>query len=159
MTSAPPPILDAFVVEDFDYAILVLNGEVHEGCAPVLRSALLASEKHDHGHIIVDVRHVERVNREAVKALLWELGRAFDDGRTMRLVVRDEHQQRYLNGLGLAGMLPVHATLADAMTAVDTVETAQLATEHVIDIDMHVGDDARARNGGADPNVRSSEPE
>ena len=135
--------LDAHVVPDDDYAILVLSGRVHDGCAETLKAALLASEKHDHGHIIVDVRHLEGMTREAVKALLWELGRAFDDGRSLRLVVRDAQQQRSLNNLGLTGMLPVHPTLADAMTAVDTVATAQLATAHVIDLDIEASEPRR----------------
>lgn len=132
----PGAPLDAHVVADYDYAVLVLSGAVTPGCAGALRTALLESEKHDHGHVIVDVRHVEGMNREAVKALLWELGRAFDEGRTLRLVVRDDYQKRYLNSLGLAGMLPVHPSIADAMSAVDAVQTAQLATEHVIKLDV-----------------------
>ena len=38
---------------------------------------------------------------------------------------------------GIAGMLPTHETLRDAMAAVDEVELAQGSTEHVIELDMH----------------------
>src|SRR6478735_9617011 len=135
--NAPGSTLDAHVVNDDAYAILVLSGTVSAGCAWQLKDALLASEKHDHGHVIVDVRHVQGMTREAVKVLLWELGRAFDDGRTLRLVVRDAHQKLSLDGIGIAGMLPTHESLRDAMAAVDAVERAQDSTEHVIDLDMH----------------------
>jgi anti-anti-sigma regulatory factor len=114
-------MLDAHVLSEMEHAILVLTGQVHEGSGDVIRAALLESEKHDHGHVIVDVRHVTGMNRDAVKALLWELGRAFDQHRTLRLVVRDQHQKRYLDSLGLAGMLPTHPTLTDAVEAVDTI--------------------------------------
>ena len=102
-----------------EYAILVLSGLVTEGCSWQLKDALLRSEQRDHGHVIVDVRQVRGMTREATRVLLWELGRAFDDGRTVRLVVRDVHQKRAMDGLGLAGMLPTHESLEDAIGAVD----------------------------------------
>lgn len=138
MTSASAgSTLDAYVVGDDTYAILVLAGIISAGCSWQLKDVLLASEKRDHGHVIVDVRNVQSMTREAIKIFLWELGRAFDDGRTLRLVVRDEHQKRALDGMGIAGMLPTHLTLQDAMLAVDEVQAAHNATEHVIDLDMH----------------------
>lgn len=128
--------LEAHVVGSDDYAILVLSGTVNAGCSWQLKDALLSSEKHDHGHIIVDVRQVGGMTREAVRVLLWELGRAFDDGRTVRLVVRDLHQKRSLDGLGLAGMLPTHESLHDAMGAVDVALAAEASTERVIRLDI-----------------------
>src|SRR6478736_5568714 len=144
--SSPASTLDAHVVNDDAYAIHVRSGTVSPGCSWQLKDALLASEKHDHGHVIVDVRHVQGMTREAVKVLLWELGRAFDDGRTLRLVVRDAPQKLALDAIGLAGMLPTHENLRDAMAAVDEVLAAHDSTEHVIDLDMHP---EGARSAGA----------
>ena len=36
-----------------------------------------------------------------VKALLFALGQALDRGRTLRVVVRDDHQRRFLHNVGL----------------------------------------------------------
>jgi anti-anti-sigma regulatory factor len=113
--------LDAHVVKSDRYAILVLTGRVAPGSEGALRDALLESEHRDHGHVIADVRLVTEMSREAVKVLLWELGRAFEDRRTLRLVVRDVYQKRHLDGLGLSGMLPTHASLEEAMAAVDVL--------------------------------------
>ena len=86
------------------------------------------------------------MTREAVKVLLWELGRAFDDGRTVRLVVRDVHQKRSLDGLGIAGMVPTHESLHDAMAAVDAAMAAEQATERVIRLDI---EEARRPSSGS----------
>ena len=123
---SPGTDLDAHVVNSDDYAILVLIGRVTPGSENLLRTVLLESEKRDHGHVIADVRQVTEMSREAVKVLLWELGRAFDDRRTLRLVVRDVYQKRFLDSLGLAGMLPTHASLEEAMAAVDVIERPRL---------------------------------
>jgi anti-anti-sigma regulatory factor len=143
MWGVTDPSLHAYVLDDPDHAILVLTGTVVPGCESLLRAALLESERHDHGHVIVDVRHVTGMSKETVKVLLWELGRAFDDHRTLRLVVRDSHQKAFLDGLGLAGMLPTHTTLEEAMAA---AEALYARTGRTIDLDAD-----RRRSGTAGP--------
>jgi len=134
--------VDTYVLPDAEHAVLVLTGVVVTGCGTDIRRALLESERHDSGHVIVDVRHVAGIDREVVNALLWELGRAFDEDRTMRLVVRDDHQEHFLNRRGVSGMIPVHTSLAAAMAAADKAE--QTATRGVPStLDLTPGEDER----------------
>jgi anti-sigma B factor antagonist len=118
----------AYVLPDPDHAVLVLTGDVEAGCADRLREALAESECHDRGHVIVDLRQVSGMSATMVSTLLWELGRAFDDDRTMRLVIRGEHQIHILDQRGLAGMVPVHTTLDAAMKAADAASAGGLTT-------------------------------
>jgi anti-anti-sigma regulatory factor len=137
------PTLSAHIVGDDEHAILVLTGHVQPGCDAMLRAALLESEKRDHGHVVVDVRDVSGMSREAVKTLLWELGRAFEQDRTLRLVVRDLHQKHFLDDLGLAGMLPTHATLDEAIAAAARHRTIDLTAR-----EERAGSATRRRQSG-----------
>jgi len=121
--------LDAYVLPDRQHAVLVLTGSVEAGAGAVMKTALAESEHHDSGHVTVDLRHVTGVNSDVVGALLWELGRAFDENRTLRLVVRDEHQHHFLNRTGLHGLVPVHASLEAAMSAAESAED-EMHTAH-----------------------------
>jgi len=113
---------DAYVVPDRQHAVLVLTGSVEAGAGGVMKAALAESEHHDSCHVTVDLRHVTGVNSDVVGALLWELGRALDENRTLRLVVRDEHQPPFLNRTGLHGLVPVHTSLEAAMSAAESAE-------------------------------------
>ena len=112
--------IDAYVLPDTEHAVVVLTGVVEQGCGAEVRRALRESERHDSGHVIVDLRQLRAIDREVVNALMWELGRAFDDDRTLRLVVRDEHQEHFVNSRGAGGMIPVHTSLEAAMTTAET---------------------------------------
>lgn len=111
--------IDAYVLPDPEHAVIIVTGTVEPGCGAEVRRALVQSESHDRGHIIVDIRQLGTINPEVVDALMWELGRAFDEDRTLRLVVRDDHQAHFLNRHGARGMVPVHTSLAVAISAAE----------------------------------------
>src|SRR5690606_6738402 len=109
---------DAYVLPDPDRAVVVLNGDVGPGTGDAVRTALVEAEHHDNGHVIVDIRHIP-VTQEIANALMWELGRAFNEDRTLRLVVRDDHRAAFHQRRWLGGLVPTHTSLADAIQAAD----------------------------------------
>lgn len=108
--------IDVVLLDDRRYAVVVLSGRVEPGCGAALTGSLRVCAR---AHTIVDLRHVTGLTPEAVKALLSALGCALDHRRTLRLVVRDDRQRRFLTGLGLSGMMPLHDTIGEATEAVE----------------------------------------
>lgn len=111
------PDFDAHLVEEPDHAIVFVTGRAGAEQGAPLKAALAEAEHLDHGNIIVDLRHVSALGDDALRALLWELGRAVDSGRSLRLVVTDPRYLRAISHLGMNGTMPIHPTVTEARRA------------------------------------------
>lgn len=116
--------LDVVQLTNRRYAVVGFVGDIDEDCGERLCAALRPRAR---VHTIVDLRQAERLSPLAAKSLLTALGTALDRGRTLRVVVRDRHQRAYLTGLGLGGLVPMHASLPEATEALEV----EIAATHV----------------------------
>jgi len=125
--------IEAIHLRDRRHAIVVLTGTPEPGCGRTLGQSLQVSAR---AHTIVDLRQVEGITPEAVKPLLSALGQAIDRGRTLRVVVRSDRQRRFLEALGLKGMIPMHDSIAEAVSAADYA-IAEAAQSRRTRVDTH----------------------
>jgi hypothetical protein len=108
--------IDVTVVTENRHAVVVVTGTGEAGCRAEMERSLRVGAR---AHTVVDVRQLDTMTPDVAKALLAGLGVALDHRRTLRLVVRDDLQRRTMAGYGLAGLLPMHTTIAEATAAIE----------------------------------------
>jgi anti-sigma B factor antagonist len=100
-----------------DTAIVTITGEVDIYTSPKLKETLEAASAGGCRLIVVDLAGVGFIDSSGLGVLVGALRRAREKDGDLRLVSRDEAVARIFRITGLDAVLPLHATLDDALGA------------------------------------------
>jgi anti-sigma B factor antagonist len=109
-------LLDLHVTVSAGYTVVEVAGEIDVASAPELRDCLHQTIDAGSRHLVVDLRQVEFMDSVGLGVLVGVQRRlrGYDDG-SIQLVCADGLVVRVLRLTSLDLLLPVHATLADAL--------------------------------------------
>ena len=103
------------VTEHGGHVVVAPGGELDTASVDRLSQAIRAAFEGGRRLVVLDLEAVTFIDSTAVSALLREHGRAQDEGLSLRLAAAPGAVDRVLEMLGVAGALPVHGTVAEAV--------------------------------------------
>ncbi|XKF14210.1 anti-sigma factor antagonist [Knoellia locipacati] len=107
------------MTEREDVVIVTVAGEVDVYTAPQLRSVLEERAAADQTRIVVDLQGVGFLDSTGLGVLVGRLKAVRKLGGTLHVVCTDERILRLFAITGLDQVLPVHATVDEALASVD----------------------------------------
>ena len=114
--------MDEFRVEtvrDERHAVVAVSGELDAATGPALREELLALANEGIDRIVLDCRRLEFVDSFGLGVIVAAKKRVSRNGTALCLVAEPDQRtlRRVLEVTGLDQVLPVHATVAEAVEA------------------------------------------
>ncbi|MCA2201107.1 STAS domain-containing protein [Streptomyces griseoincarnatus] len=100
-------------------AVIVVTGDVDLHTAPVLRAEALTAMTQGARHLVLDMAEVDFVDSTGLTALIVLLHATEKAGGSVRVARVPERLERMVTMTGIAELLPMHATVADALAALD----------------------------------------
>jgi anti-sigma B factor antagonist len=100
-----------------DCAVLKVGGEVDVSTAPRLREQVLDLVGKGVLHVIVDMREVSFLDSTGLGVLVGNLKRLRTHDGSLDLVINAERILRVFRITGLSTVLPIHASVPDAIAA------------------------------------------
>jgi anti-sigma B factor antagonist len=113
-------VMDAFRIEtvrDERHAVVLIGGELDAATAPALRDELLALAEDGVDRVVLDCRRLEFVDSFGLGVIVSAKKRLSQEGNALCLVAEADQRtlRRLLEITGLDEVLPVHATVAEAV--------------------------------------------
>jgi anti-sigma B factor antagonist len=113
---------EAFRVEsvrDERHAVIIVTGDLDAATAPRLRQALLDLETDGVDRVVLDLRRLSFVDSFGLGVIISTKSRLSQEGNALCLVAGEGQRtlRRLLEIAGVDRLLPVHATVEDAVDA------------------------------------------
>lgn len=102
-----------------DRTVIEVGGEVDVYTAPKLREQIIALVEAGHYHLVVDMERVEFLDSTGLGVLVGGLKRVRAHDGSLALVCTQERILKIFRITGLTKVFPIHASVADALTAAD----------------------------------------
>ncbi|MGX1678399.1 STAS domain-containing protein [Streptomyces althioticus] len=118
-------------------AVIVVSGDVDLHTAPLLRVEALTAMTRGARHLVLDMAEVDFVDSTGLSTLIVLLHATREPGGSLRVARVPERLVRMVTMTGIAELLPLHDTVADALAALG-----------VDDDTAHEGADGAAAPGG-----------
>ncbi|KOV93053.1 STAS domain-containing protein [Streptomyces sp. NRRL B-3648] len=96
-------------------AVLAVAGDVDLHTAPTLRDRALAVVEEGAAHVVLDMAQVGFVDSTGLSALITLMQAAHGAGGSLRLAEVPDRLSRMISITGISQLMPVHATVADAL--------------------------------------------
>ncbi|MGW7631970.1 STAS domain-containing protein [Streptomyces sp. FW42] len=122
-------------------AVIVVTGDVDLHTAPVLRAEALTAMTRGARHLVLDMAEVDFVDSTGLTTLIVLLHATEKAGGSVRVARVPERLERMVTMTGIAELLPMHDTVADALAALDLAGGTD-------DDTGHEGVDGAAEQGG-----------
>ncbi|MGA5264494.1 STAS domain-containing protein [Streptomyces griseoincarnatus] len=122
-------------------AVIVVTGDVDLHTAPVLRAEALTAMTRGVRHLVLDMAEVDFVDSTGLTTLIVLLHATEKAGGSVRVARVPERLERMVTMTGIAELLPMHDTVADALAALDVAGGPD-------DDAGHEGVDGAAEQGG-----------
>ncbi|MGA5147713.1 STAS domain-containing protein [Streptomyces griseoincarnatus] len=122
-------------------AVIVVTGDVDLHTAPVLRAEALTAMTRGARHLVLDMAEVDFVDSTGLTTLIVLLHATEKAGGSVRVARVPERLERMVTMTGIAELLPMHDTVADALAALDVAGGPD-------DDAGHEGVDGAAEQGG-----------
>ncbi|MGQ5578308.1 STAS domain-containing protein [Streptomyces sp. ECR3.8] len=122
-------------------AVIVVTGDVDLHTAPVLRAEALTAMTQGARHLVLDMAEVDFVDSTGLTALIVLLHATEKAGGSVHVARVPERLERMVTMTGIAELLPMHDTVADALAALDVDGGTD-------DDTGHEGVDGAAEQGG-----------
>ncbi|MEV5267679.1 STAS domain-containing protein [Streptomyces werraensis] len=103
-------------------AVIVVTGDVDLHTAPVLRAEALTAMTQGARHLVLDMAEVDFVDSTGLSTLIVLLHAAQEAGGSLRVASVPERLVRMVTMTGIAELLPVHDTVAEALAVLDVAE-------------------------------------
>lgn len=103
--------------DEAGFTVVAPSGEVDVFTAPALDEALEPLTSQPSPQVIVDLTGVDFLDSSGLGVLVKALKRVRDHEGTLRLVVTSDRIAKVFKVTGLDAVIPLHATLADAVAA------------------------------------------
>ncbi|MFC8936836.1 STAS domain-containing protein [Streptomyces griseoincarnatus] len=100
-------------------AVIVVTGDVDLHTAPVLRAEALTAVTRGARHLVLDMAEVDFVDSTGLTTLIVLLHATEKAGGSVRVARVPERLERMVTMTGIAELLPMHDTVADALAALD----------------------------------------
>ena len=100
-------------------AVVVVTGDVDLHTAPVLRAEARTAMTQGARHLVLDMGGVDFVDSTGLSTLIVLLHTAQEARGSLRVASVPERLVRMVTVTGIAELLPVHETVAEALAAVD----------------------------------------
>jgi anti-sigma B factor antagonist len=110
-------------------AVLTVAGDVDLHTASMLRERAVAVVAEGVPHLVVDLAQVDFVDSTGLSALISLLHTAQKADGSVRLAAVPDRLVRMVNMTGISQLLPVHATVADALAGQAANDTARRADD------------------------------
>ncbi|MGA4981074.1 STAS domain-containing protein [Streptomyces cellulosae] len=104
-------------------AVVVVTGDVDLHTAPVLRAEARTAMTQGARHLVLDMGGVDFVDSTGLSTLIVLLHATEDAGGSLRVARVPERLVRMVTMTGIAELLPVHETVAEALAALDAGDT------------------------------------
>ncbi|MGA5273634.1 STAS domain-containing protein [Streptomyces cellulosae] len=104
-------------------AVVVVTGGVDLHTAPVLRAEALTAMTRGARHLVLDMGGVDFVDSTGLSTLVVLLHATQDAGGSLRVACVPARLVRMVTMTGIAELLPVHETVAEALAALDAGDT------------------------------------
>ncbi|MEV5464075.1 STAS domain-containing protein [Streptomyces griseoincarnatus] len=98
-------------------AVIVVTGDVDLHTAPVLRAEALTAITRGARHLVLDMAEVDFVDSTGLTTLIVLLHATEKAGGSVRVARVPERLERMVTMTGIAELLPMHDTVADALAA------------------------------------------
>ncbi|WP_432749833.1 STAS domain-containing protein [Streptomyces althioticus] len=118
-------------------AVIVVSGDVDLHTAPLLRVEALTAMTRGARHLVLDMAEVDFVDSTGLSTLIVLLHATHEPGGSLRVARVPERLVRMVTMTGIAELLPLHDTVADALAALGVDDDA-----------AHEGADGAADQGG-----------
>ncbi|MFJ7152492.1 STAS domain-containing protein [Streptomyces sp. NPDC100445] len=105
-------------------AVVAVTGDVDLHTAPALRTYALTLVEQGAAHLVLDLAGVDFVDSTGLSTFLVLLRVAQDAGGSLHLADVPDRLMRMVTMTGISELLPVHATVADALTSSTTAGAA-----------------------------------
>ncbi len=129
-------------------AVIVVTGDVDLHTAPVLRAEALTAITRGARHLVLDMAEVDFVDSTGLTTLIVLLHATEKAGGSVRVARVPERLERMVTMTGIAELLPMHDTVADALTALGVAGgTDDDAGHEVVDGAAEQGGRASADRG------------
>lgn len=102
-----------------DVAVVRLAGPLDRETSPLARAEILAAVAQGQSNLILDVRDVPSIDGAGANSLLFGMHRAQQAGGGLRLVAPTELVTQRLALAALDEVLPIHATVGEALEVLD----------------------------------------
>jgi anti-sigma B factor antagonist len=109
--------LDLHVTTAAGYTVVEVAGEIDLASAPELRTCLHQTINAGSRQLVVDLRQVDFIDSMGVGVLVGAHRRLRDHDGSLQLVGADGLVLRILRLTGLDRVIPLHATLSDALAS------------------------------------------
>ncbi|MFI9266901.1 STAS domain-containing protein [Streptomyces werraensis] len=106
-------------------AVIVVTGDVDLHTAPVLRAEALTAMTQGARHLVLDMAEVDFVDSTGLSTLIVLLHAAQEAGGSLRVASVPERLVRMVTMTGIAELLPVHDTVAEALAALAALDVAE----------------------------------
>jgi anti-sigma B factor antagonist len=107
--------------QEGDRTIVVVGGEIDVYTAPKLREKLIDLVSAGSYHLVVDMEAVEFLDSTGLGVLVGGLKRVRAHEGSLRLVCTQERILKIFRITGLTKVFPIHASVAEAVAATETV--------------------------------------
>ncbi|MFI1958291.1 STAS domain-containing protein [Streptomyces althioticus] len=114
-------------------AVIVVSGDVDLHTAPLLRVEALTAMTRGARHLVLDMAEVDFVDSTGLSTLIVLLYATQEAGGSLRVARVPERLVRMVTMTGIAELLPLHDTVADALAALDAAEGADDAAREDVD--------------------------
>ena len=104
-------------------AVVVVPGDGDLHTAPVLRAEARTAMTQGARHLVLDMGGVDFVDSTGLSTLIVLLHATQDAGGSLRVACVPERLVRMVTMTGIAELLPVHETVAEALAALDAGDT------------------------------------
>ncbi len=129
-------------------AVIVVTGDVDLHTAPVLRAEALTAITRGARHLVLDMAEVDFVDSTGLTTLIVLLHATEKAGGSVRVARVPERLERMVTMTGIAELLPMHDTVADALAALGVAGgTDDDAGHEVVDGAAEQGGRASADRG------------
>ncbi|MEV3887045.1 STAS domain-containing protein [Streptomyces griseoincarnatus] len=133
---------------DHHTAVIVVTGDVDLHTAPVLRAEALTAITRGARHLVLDMAEVDFVDSTGLTTLIVLLHATEKAGGSVRVARVPERLERMVTMTGIAELLPMHDTVADALAALGVAGgTDDDAGHEVVDGAAEQGGRASADRG------------
>jgi anti-sigma B factor antagonist len=109
--------LDLNVRKEGDHAVLDVGGEIDVYTAPKLREKLIELVSEGSYHIVVNLEKVDFLDSTGLGVLVGGLKRVRNHEGTLQLVCTQEKILKIFRITGLTKVFPIHASVAEAVSA------------------------------------------
>ncbi|MFF5339669.1 STAS domain-containing protein [Streptomyces althioticus] len=116
-------------------AVIVVSGDVDLHTAPLLRVEALTAMTRGARHLVLDMAEVDFVDSTGLSTLIVLLHATQEAGGSLRVARVPERLVRMVTMTGIAELLPLHDTVADALAALDAAEGADDAAREDVSAD------------------------